>query len=211
MNRLVMVIIWSLPLLAGIFTYGDLPEQMAIHFNSDGVADGFQSKPLFFAVYALISAVVMGAILFTRKIDPKKQNYEKFPKAYKMIRFAVLILLSASYLYLLIYNLGFSWDVRIFVHLLVGLVWLIIGNYLGQVRSNHFLGIRTPWTLADEGIWRKTHRMAAPVWVLAGLLLILAAFLPALRQSPFLVLGVIIVSIVLPSVYSFILHRRLQG
>ncbi|WP_134684934.1 SdpI family protein [Brevibacillus migulae] len=210
MNRFVMMIIWSLPLLAGIFTYGDLPEQMAVHFNSEGIADGFQSKPLFFVIYVVISSVIMGALLFTRKLDPKKQNYEKFPKAYEAIRFAVLILLSVSYLFLVMNNLGVSLDVRIFVHLLLGLVWVIVGNYLGQVRSNHFIGIRTPWTMADEGIWRKTHRMAAPVWVLAGLLLILAAFLPALRESPILVLSVIIVSIALPIVYSFILHRRMQ-
>ncbi|CAM5795605.1 MULTISPECIES: SdpI family protein [Brevibacillus] len=212
MNQAVSIMILLVPILIGLFTYKDLPEQMVIHFGPGGEPDGFQSKGTFFLTYILISIVIFAIVAYTRKIDPKKQNYEKFEKAYGIIRLLTVLILSAAFSHLLAYNLGMrAIGADVFANLIIGVLWLVIGNYLPQVRSNYFIGIKTPWTLASEEVWRKTHRMSGPLWVIAGLFAILSAFLPAMRDASWPLLVVIGLSVGVPVIYSYMAYRRLEG
>lgn len=90
---------------------------------------------------------------------------------------------------------------------LVGIMFIIMGNYMGKIRPNWFMGIRTPWTLSSDEVWNKTHRLGGKLFVLAGALLILVAFLPGSVTLVTLIIGVAAV-VIIPTVYSFILFKR---
>jgi len=108
---------------------------------------------------------------------------------------------------ILAFNLGYRIHMQMAVLLMVGLIWMVIGNFLGQVRFNYFFGIRTPWTLADEEVWRRTHRLAAPLWVIAGGLMLISAFLPGWMSVGVLVAAIILTAMI-PAVYSLIVYRK---
>jgi uncharacterized membrane protein len=91
----------------------------------------------------------------------------------------------------------------------VGLIFILIGNQLGKSRSMYLIGIRTPWTLASEEVWIRTHRLAGKLMVAGGALLVLGAFLPLPSGViATLMLAVIAIAVIVPVAYSFILWRR---
>ena len=89
-----------------------------------------------------------------------------------------------------------------------GLLFILIGNVMGRFKHNYFVGIRTPWTLANEEVWRKTHRVAAPIWVLGGIINILLAFTETNFKGIWFVAIVAVISIV-PIVYSYIVYQQI--
>ncbi|USG64487.1 SdpI family protein [Brevibacillus ruminantium] len=210
MNRIIALVILLVPTILGIYVYDDLPEQLAIHFGPSGEPDGFQSKGSFLVVYSLLGIAIVGGLEFFRFIDPKKQNYEKFLRAFSIMRILIALILSVTFCFLLVFNLGIETiGPGVFAKLLVGTMWVLIGNYLPQVRDNYFIGIRTPWTLASEEVWRKTHRFSGPLWVIAGIVMILMVLVPITRSSTwpmFIVLGI---SVIVPTIYSYIVFRNI--
>jgi len=209
MTRALTIGLILLPLVVGGFLYGQLPEQMIIHFNASGEPDGYQGKQMFFLSYAVISLILFALTGQLHKLDPKRKNYEKFPKAYSMIRLVLALIVGGAFSHLLAVNLGMEVDVRMVAFALLGIAWMVIGNYLTQVRSNYFIGIRTPWTLASEEVWRKTHRMAGPLWLVLGLLMLVAAFFPGLREIAWLPLLLIGLSVLVPMIYSYYVYKKM--
>ena len=140
--------------------------------------------------------------------DPRRENYRLFAGAYQAVRLGLLIFLAALHALILAVGLGGPADlVPHMVPLLTGALFVAIGNYLPQVRPNYFFGVRTPWTLADEEVWRRTHRFSGPVFVLAGLAVMAASLLPS--PAGFTVTIVALGAAVLSTVvYSYLLFRR---
>ena len=90
----------------------------------------------------------------------------------------------------------------------IGLLFIVMGNYLGKVRKNFFLGIRTPWTLASDEVWNRTHRLGGRIFVLIGFFMFLNAFF---RFPESWLVGSIVVVALIPVVYSYILYRKIEG
>jgi uncharacterized membrane protein len=90
----------------------------------------------------------------------------------------------------------------------VGLLFIVLGNYMGKVRKNFFIGIRTPWTLASDEVWSRTHRLGGRVFVLIGFFMFLNAFVRFPAQL--LIWSIVVVALV-PVVYSYVLYRKLEG
>jgi len=103
--------------------------------------------------------------------------------------------------------LGWPIDVPTFVLLGVGAMFVIMGNLMPRVKSNWMLGIRTPWTLDSESVWRETHRIGGRTMVVAGIITMVAAFLPDTIR-PWIAFGALLFGAMIPAVYSYILWRR---
>ena len=206
-NRKTLIIasvITILPVVIGILYWNRLPDVMATHFGMNNEADGFSSKA--FAVFglpALLLAVLwIGAVVTSH--DPKKQNIN--PKMFSlMLWIAPLIsLVAASTIYPI--NLGYKLDITFFAELFLGLMFIIIGNYMPKARQNYTIGIKLPWTLANEENWNRTHRLAGYLWMIGGLLMIivcLTRFVPAQW-----LIGIFLIMVLVPCVYSFWLHKK---
>jgi uncharacterized membrane protein len=163
-------IITLLSLISIGIIYPIIPSQIPSHWNSNGEVDEYAPKVYIWllAVLPLISSI---AFVTISRIDPRKENFEKHLIAYRVIAVGMTTIFYVVFLLVLLSSLGTVFDVRFIFALLVGVFLVLLGNFSPQIRFNFMFGIRTPWTLANETVWRKTHRMAGYVFVIIGLLL----------------------------------------
>ena len=197
-------IVILLPMIWGLIIWKQLPNQISIHFNLAGQANNFQSKPL--AVFGLpvFLPLVHLFVIFMIGRDPK--NFTMNEKMGKVIYWLTPIV-SLSVFYL-IYSkaLGSTTNPSIFVSALLGLIFVMMGNYMPKLKVNHTVGIRLPWTLQSEDNWHKTHRLAGKLWVVGGLILLLES---GLQFAVPYVMGIVILTIVfIPVMYSYQLSRK---
>ena len=197
-------IVTILPVLIGIICWNRLPEVMATHFGFNNEANGFSSKA--FAVFGLplILLAVLWVGAFVTAHDPKRQNIS--PKMFSLMLWIapVISLVAAATIYPV--NLGYEPDIAFFSELLLGLMFIIIWNYLPKARQNYTIGIKITWTLANEKNWNRTHRLAGYLWMICGILMILISltrFVPAEW-----LIGIFLIMVLVPCIYSFWLHAE---
>src|SRR6266581_2555142 len=193
-----------------VWAYPRLPVMVATHWNLQGTPDGHSSR--FWAV-ALMPLGILGLTgLFSvlPKVDPKRENYARFLDSYWLIANAVLVFTGVAHALILANGLGYTVQVDRLVPLGLGLLFAFLGNYLTRVEPNWFVGIRTPWTLSSDTVWRKVHRTGGWLMVAGGFVLAASVFLPG---PAFLVLFVttIVIVAVIPIVQSYILWKREQS
>jgi len=199
---LITSILILLPVLAGLILWNQLPDQMPTHWNAVGEIDGWSSKP--FAVFGLplILLAAQWLCVIGTSADPKKANHSG--KILQLVLWIVPLL--SIVLHVLTYAAALGKEVRmeVVMPVLMGAVFIIIGNYLPKCKQNYTIGIKIPWTLHSEENWNRTHRLAGRVWVLCGFLMMLTGFFGGFWV--FLVLVLVMVAV--PMVYSYMLHRK---
>lgn len=193
--------------LLSFYFYAHWPAQVASHWNFRGEVDGYGSSVFmaFFFPALLIGMYLL--FLLLPYIDPKRERYAEFAKTYHIFKMAIILVLFAVYLVTGIYNLGYEFNVGIAVAVLIGLLMIIIGNYLGKIKYNYFMGIRTPWTLASETVWNKTHRVGRWIFILFGVLIIVAPFLPEVIGLILFIAGAAL-AVVGTFLYSYLVFRQ---
>ncbi|SEU25268.1 SdpI family protein [Paenibacillus sp. NFR01] len=202
-----VVILGVLTLGYGLINYGKLPDQLPSHFGISGEVDSYWSKNSVFILAAVMGLLFPIGMQFIRKIDPKRENYERFEHAYKMIRLFIAVVFDAFFVISVSYGLDDQFQAGKWALVLVGLMILLLGNYLPQVKDNYFIGIRTPWTLNNPDVWRRTHRFSGLVWTAGGLLILIGVFLPKPAMVTMLVASLALITI-LPLFYSWMISER---
>jgi uncharacterized membrane protein len=147
--------------------------------------------------------------LVVPEIDPSKKNYEKFGGAFKKIRAAIHIFLAFVFGIVGAFSLGYQVNISWAILYGILLLFLIIGNYIGTIQHNYFIGIRTPWTLANDQVWRKTHRLTAKLWVSSSILMmIILPFIDTLGLWMPIFIGIIVC---IPVAYSYFVFRQVSA
>ena len=191
-----------LPILAGLILWEQLSDQLPIHWNVEGEVDGWCSKP--FAIFGmpLILLGVHWLAVFATLSDPKNQRYSG--KILNMIFWLIPVLNIA--LFALMYSVAMGGKIRVemFMSVLLGLIFVVIGNYLPKCQQSYTIGIKLPWTLHSEENWNRTHRMAGWLWVVGGLIIVFTGFFNILWLTLFVPLALALI----PTVYSYILYRK---
>lgn len=141
------------------------------------------------------------------KLDPRSENYHRHQKAYNAMGLVLALMMLFFTWLVTLASLGVHLPVARFLIASIGITFAVMGNYMPQVRSNFFMGFRTPWALDDEDVWRKTHRLAGILFFIWGALIFVFAFLP-LNWAMWAVLAGAAVFIVVPTIYSYILYRK---
>ena len=163
-------VITILPIIIGIFLWNSLPDVMATHFGADNEGNGFSSKA--FAVIGipilLLAVEWIGALVTAH--DPMKQNIS--PKMFSIMLWIVPVISIVATATMYSYNLGYKMNITFFAELVMGLSFVVLGNYLPKARQNYTIGIKTPWTLSNEDIWNRTHRFAGYLWVVGGITIV---------------------------------------
>ncbi|NKE07001.1 SdpI family protein [Mesobacillus selenatarsenatis] len=197
----------GLLVVAWIIVWPKLPEQIPIHWNVNGEANGFASKLNAMFSTLGIMVILYISMAFLPKVDPRKTNYKYFTKSYHIILNAILGVLFVINILMLANAMGYDVPMGSIGPLVVGIIFMILGNYMPQVRSNFFIGIRTPWTLSSDEVWKKTHRAASKIFFFGGLAMILATFAPVhLKQA--ILFSVVALTVVAPYIYSYVLFKR---
>ncbi len=205
--------LWTLILLllaSGVYFYPQLPERVPSHWNVRGEVDGYSSR--FFGAFGLplVNLAIYVMMLVIPSLDPKKTSYERFAGAYDVIRWSIIGVMALLHVVVLMAGLGYEVDAGRVVQPAVALMVILMGNQMGRVRHNYFVGIRTPWTLANEEVWRRTHRMSGPLWVAGGLVALGATWLPTPYNFGVFMGAIIGVSLV-SLVYSYVVFKQITS
>lgn len=171
------VIIIACSILLTIIVYNKLPDLVPTHWNTMGEIDKYSPKAFGAFMAPVIMIFTWSGMKFLPKIDPRKKNYEKFDKSYSVIVSILLTFFLVIHAVTLLAALGYGISIEKIIPLIVGVLFIVIGNYLPKSKSNFFYGIKTPWTLSSEVSWRKTHRLGGKLFVVAGIVCILSSFL----------------------------------
>jgi len=199
-------LIMTLPLGYLAYVWPSLPYIVPTHFGMDGQPNDWSHKTVL--AYIVIGMVVGIYLLFTviPMIDPKGKIGNMGSKYYL---FKLIMILFMSALSFLIINSAITKSIGStnMVFVLIGAMFAFLGNYMQAIKPNYFIGIRTPWTLESEMVWRKTHLLGGKLFFLAGLLMMMLPFILKEKLEPVL-LTIIAVAALVPIVYSFILFRQ---
>ena len=190
------------PVLIGIEFWGRLPERMAIHFGADGTPNGWANKVVVvFGIPAFLTIMHLLCVFITAS-DPKHRNIGG--KLFTMVLWIVPVISLFTTTMMYAHALGVTLDINVWCSALIGVGFIIIGNYLPKCRQNYTLGIKLPWTLADEENWNKTHRVAGWLWMLCGV----AFFMNIMAKSSGYLIVVMLIAVLVPTVYSFVLYLK---
>lgn len=203
-EAILTVVICLLPIVAGAILYSKLPEQVPTHFGADGQANGWSSRA--FAVFGLpgLMALIQVVLLFALRTDPKKQNMNAVLRTVSVWTCPVLSVIM--YAIIMGNAMGHRMHIETVVPLLVGLLFILIGNYLPKTKQSYTMGIKLPWTLHSEENWNRTHRLAGFIWVAGGILMVLLTLLHLWQV--WLMLVLIAVLVLVPTVYSYLLYKK---
>ena len=202
-------IITLLPILVGLLLWDNLPEQMPIHWNINGEVDSYCSKPFNVFGLPLFMLFIHCLCFFATRMDPKSDNISQKPLALVLSISPIMSigLTSFTYLYVLDYNI----NIGTVVVALLGVLFILIGNYLPKCKHNYTVGIRIPWTLNDEENWNKTHRLGGRLWTVCGILMLPIAFIPDSKLMFVIFIIITVIMVLVPIVYSYAIHQSTKA
>ena len=193
-----------LPIIIGVALWDKLPNEVATHFGVNGEPDGWSNK--FFAIIGLpVFLVFLHLLCFAVTVaDPKKNRIGD--KIFKLILWICPAISWFGALSIYGHELGWGLNVEMMAYLLLGIVFVLVGNYLPKCRQNYTVGIKIPWTLHDEENWNRTHRLARRLWMLGGFLFMISAFVGDGGMVPTLIITLVMVLV--PVIYSFVYYVK---
>jgi uncharacterized membrane protein len=188
--------------------YSRLPARVPSHWDLAGQVNGWLPKPWGPLLMPLTMAGIYLLFAVIRRVSPKGTRVEPFAGALALVEAALLAFFLALTIVMLLAGLGQPVSVNRVVSVGLGLLFVVFGSFMGKFTRNFFVGIRTPWTLANDEVWRRTHRLGGKVFVAGGLVVLAAALVGGSSIGPVLVLPLVAL---VPAVYSYVLYRRLEG
>lgn len=201
---IITTLICLLPILLGGLLYPVLPDQVAVHFNQWGDPDGYAPKAAAVLGFPILFAALNLFTHFMLNHDPKKRNVP--PIMIHLSKCVIPVLAVTIFPVMLFVSLGYEISIPVVTGGFIGLMIIVIGNYLPKCRQNYTVGIKLPWTLNSEENWRRTHRMAGYLWVIGGIALI-AVSCVRLWTIPLLIADIMLISGI-PALYSYWLYKK---
>ena len=198
-----------LPLVAGLLLWNRLPEQLPMHWNAAGEIDGWGSRWMVVCAEPLFLLLIHWVCVVACFIDPKNKGQNR--KALGLVLWICPAVSLLAGFMTLSASLGMGLRTEKLVLIFLGLLFIIIGNYLPKCKQNYTIGIRVMWALDDEENWTATHRFASRLWVGCGVVILLLAFLPWATVSLWLSVGLILLASLASVLYSYIFYRKKQG
>ncbi len=206
LKKLIISSLFTLsPIVFGLIFWNKLPDAMSTHWGINGTADGSAGR--IFAVFGLplIMAVLNILCIIITVFDNK--NRDQSPKALNIIFFIMPVISIFSSAVIYSAALGKIWNYSAIFPILIGAIFVVLGNIMPKLRQNHTFGIKFKWTFESEKNWNATHRFGGKVWVITGLLIMLTAFLPY-KIMFICFFALLISSIVTVAVYSYVFHKK---
>ena len=188
--------------------YPDLPDPMPSHWNAGGEADGWMPKPWGVAVLPGMAILMFIIFRVIPHISPKGFRTESFSEVLNILQ-VVVVAFSCFVAFLVLFTAK-GVDVRMNQMMFggLGVLFIVLGNYLGKVRKNFFVGIRTPWTLANDEVWMRTHRLAGWTFIVMGIFFLAGAFV---RVPVGWLVSLVVLLVLVPVVCSYFLYRQVEG
>lgn len=212
MNKLTLftaLVLLIVPFVLIAVFWNDIPDTIPIHYNLEGEADNWASKEAGIFILPGTSVFVFLLMYFLPQIDPKNRvTLEN--KGYAMFILIMVGFFAVLFGMELTKFLGYELFGNYFV-IVFPLLFLLLGNYMTKVQPNYFVGIRTPWTLESEEVWRKTHRFGGRLWVFTSLVMIILGVFFNSQIPEWSVMIYLLLVAFIPLVYSYVIYKQEQG
>lgn len=207
--RITVYLLAAFNLLSMAVLYPFLPEQIPMNWGIDGSVD-YSDK---YQIFLMCGMAVLFAVLFDilPKIDPRKKNYQKFGSYYDgfCVLMQVFMLAMNGIILTETFRPG-TVSVPTITLTIIGILFLFIGNIMPKIKSNFYMGIKTPWSLSSEEVWRKTHRLGGKCFFLAGIVMIVCSFLPFRELAFWGSFAVIMIACLIPGIMSYVWWKQEQ-
>ena len=204
-----LLIVVLIPFVYLAYIWSSLPEIVPIHWNYKGEIDDWGNKSSLIFITFLLSGLTY--ILFTviPFIDPKKR-IQTMGNKYHNLKFLMVLFMSALAVFIIYSAKEQSITNPSFIYLAIGLLFMLLGNYMKIIKANYFIGIRTPWTLEYESIWKSTHKLASKIWFVGGLAIVISSLTTNKDFNGIFFISVITLLAIIPVVYSYMEYRKLK-
>ena len=195
----ILKICWGIAVISictSLYMINSLPDgiQLPIHWNINGEVDKYADATIALLFPPTVLVIILSIFSLLAKFDPRKKNIQLSQKSIAAFSVAItLFMVTLEISYLAMAN-GIEVPMMMVTGLSVGILLIIIGNYLAKTRSNFFIGIRTPWTLSSDAVWQKTHRLAGKLFMVSGFIIVLSFWFVASSN-----LGALIIITILPA------------
>jgi uncharacterized membrane protein len=197
-----------LPFVYLAYIWNELPNQVPMHWNASGEIDRWGNKSELILMLFLLTGITYFVFLIIPYIDPK-QKLQNMGNKLNNLRLILGLFMSALALYIL-YSVQQKTSNPVLIFPLIGLLFAFLGNYFKTIKPNYFIGIRTPWTLENEEVWKKTHVKGGKLWFVGGLLMTLTFVLPNKIQL-YTFLGITAVISIVPIIYSYLEFKKIKN
>ena len=201
-------VLWALIALPYVYlatTWNKMPDVVPIHFDMEGNANGWANKTTFLFIPGALGIGIYVLMILLPFLDPKKK-IEQMGEKYFSVRFMLTLFISTLSIYTIYAGNTGTLKGTNLLFALIGILFAFMGNYFQAIRPNYFIGIRTPWTLENEEVWKKTHRLGGRLWMAGGILIVILSFIiksrPDILAFLFLPMGIV------PIVFSYIEFRK---
>lgn len=206
-KELPLVLIVLLPFIYLAYIWNELPEKVPIHWNIKGEIDRYGEKMELLIIPFLLPFLVYIIFWVVPKIDPKNK-LNKMGNKLQTLKVLMTTLMAVLALFIIYTAKNQSFTNPNYIVLLIGVLYIILGNYFKTIKSNYFIGIRTPWTLENETVWQETHKLGGKLWFIGGIIIVLTSMI--LDKQPNFTIFLIITGIItiIPIVYSYIFYQK---
>jgi uncharacterized membrane protein len=191
-----------------IWLYPHLPARVPIHWDGQGHANGYASRFWGVAIWPLIIIALAVLTVVLPRISPRRFAIVPFAGVYGGLMLAIQGAMLVIGVTAQLGSAGYPVPISTVVPLVAGVLLVVVGNYMGKLRRNFFVGIKTPWTLASEAVWERTHRLGGWLFVLAGVAMVVDALAGG---AGWWMLVAVAVACLVPAAYSYVVYRRLEG
>lgn len=206
-NELPIIGIVLLPFIYLAFLWNQLPKTIPVHWNINGEIDRFGDKTELLLLPILLPLLTYFIFLFVPKIDPKNRLNNMGNKL-QNLKFLMTLLMSVLALFIIYSAKEQRLSNPNYVMLLIGILYTILGNYFKTIKPNYFIGIKTPWTLESEYIWKETHKLGGILWLIGGILVVILSLILNTRLNNIFFLGITAIITIIPVIYSYSLHQN---
>ena len=204
-----LFIIVLIPFIYLAYIWNSLPETVPTHWNYKGEIDGWGKKSSLILITFLLTGLTYLLFTLIPFIDPKKKIQAMGSKFYNL-KFLMTLFMSALAVFILYSVKEQSITNPAFIILAIGLLYIILGNYMKTIKANYFIGFRMPWTLENETVWKKTHTLAGKLWFIGGLIIIISSLTVDKNFNGILFISVTIAITIIPIIYSFLEFKKLK-
>ncbi|MBN3036851.1 MAG: SdpI family protein [Candidatus Diapherotrites archaeon] len=201
-----LLIVIGVMLIAPAVLYGIMPDTMPVHWGPSGAADGFAGKGWGLFAIPVITVFVYGVFLVIPQIAVFKENFREFRKEYQVLKAILVLFFAALYVATLLYSIK-PFNMNYAIIPLVSALLYGVGMLMPRFKRNFFVGIKTPWTLADERVWNKTHAVGGKVFKATAVVILVGGIL-LLDKIVWVLLASVLGATAIVTVYSFLEYRR---
>ncbi|WP_421773527.1 SdpI family protein [Gracilimonas sp.] len=205
-----VIVLLMAPFIASLLLSEQVPETVPTHFNLQGEADDYGPKWIILYLLPAIGVILYVALLFLPRIDPKKR-IEEAQKPIAAIRLITSLFMVGLYAMMMLVVTGSDVSINSYVFIAVGVLFVGLGNYINTVKPNYFIGIRTPWTLENPTVWKKTHRLGSKIWMAGGVVIILSDLLFSESVNAIVFGATFGFMVVIPLLYSYFEFKKLES